>query len=130
MVNCAYPTFICADRQPASLFTRLLGIQANSSSRDQLDLDGSADTQRDSLDDWVEQMLILHRRYGMKLLGGCCGTDERYLSGIIEGLPKSGSRNPDRLCHYDTAFQGRRQNTSRRRVHSHVESGITTASDV
>ena len=86
MVNCAYPTFICADRQPTSLFTRLFGIQANSSSKDQLDLDGSSITQRDSLEDWVEQMLILHRRHGMKLLGGCCGTDERYLSGIVEGI--------------------------------------------
>ncbi len=86
MVNCAYPTFIRADRQPASLFTRLFGIQANSSSKDQWDLDGSSATQRDSLEDWVEQMLILHRRHGMKLLGGCCGTDDRYLAGITEGI--------------------------------------------
>jgi S-methylmethionine-dependent homocysteine/selenocysteine methylase len=84
MVNCAYPTFICAGRQPATLFTRLLGIQANSSSRDQLDLDGSSATQRDSLEDWVQQMMILHHRHGMKILGGCCGTDDSYLSGIIE----------------------------------------------
>jgi S-methylmethionine-dependent homocysteine/selenocysteine methylase len=90
MVNCAYPTFICADRQPASLFTRLLGIQANSSSRDQCDLDGSSTTQRDSLEDWVQQMLTLHR-HGMKLLGGCCGTDDRYLSGIVEKYNKDGS---------------------------------------
>lgn len=88
MVNCAYPTFICAGRQPASLFTRLIGIQANSSSRDQLDLDGSSATQRDSLEDWVQHMLILHREHGMKLLGGCCGTDDRYLSGIVEEIHK------------------------------------------
>lgn len=84
MVNCAYPTFICAGRQPSSLFTRLLGIQANSSSNDQLDLDGSECTRCDPLDDWVQQMLILHTRYGMKILGGCCGTDDRYLSGLME----------------------------------------------
>jgi homocysteine S-methyltransferase len=84
MVNCAYPTFICAHRQPASLFERLIGIQANSSSRDQLDLDGASETRRDSIEDWVQQMLILHRDYGMKLLGGCCGTDDRYLAGIVK----------------------------------------------
>jgi homocysteine S-methyltransferase len=92
MVNCAYPTFICAHRQPASLFERLIGIQANSSSRDQQDLDGESETRRDSLDDWVRQMLILHREYGMKLLGGCCGTDDRYLAGIVEGMTLSSQK--------------------------------------
>lgn len=85
MVNCAYPSFICAERQPTTLFNRLLGIQANSSSRDQLDLDGAQDTLRDSLEDWVEQMLRLHRQYKMKILGGCCGTDDRYLAAIVGG---------------------------------------------
>ncbi|MGD9209942.1 MAG: homocysteine S-methyltransferase family protein [Desulfobacteraceae bacterium] len=85
MVNCVYPTFICADRQPASLFDRLLGIQANSSSKDQQDLDGSDVTQRDSMEDWTEQMLKLHRNYRIKILGGCCGTDDQYLKMIVEG---------------------------------------------
>ena len=82
MVNCAYPSFICAHKQPTSLFKRLLGIQANSSSKDQLDLDGSAQTLSDSIEDWADQMLALHRKYNMKILGGCCGTDDRYLEKI------------------------------------------------
>ena len=82
MVNCAYPSFICANKQPTSLFQRLLGIQANSSSKDQLDLDGSTQTLSDSIEDWADQMLILHCKYDMKILGGCCGTDDRYLEKI------------------------------------------------
>jgi methionine synthase I (cobalamin-dependent) len=37
-------------------------------------------------------MLILHREYGMKLLGGCCGTDDRYLAGIVEGMTLSSQK--------------------------------------
>ena len=84
MVNCAHPTFICADQQPATLFERLLGIQANSSSKDQWKLDGSDATQRDSMEDWIREMRLLHDIYGMKILGGCCGTDDQYLRGIVE----------------------------------------------
>lgn len=85
MVNCSYPTFICADAQPPALFNRLLGIQANSSSKDQTELDGSAATLRDSMEEWIDEMLILHKKHGMKLMGGCCGTDDRYLAGIVHG---------------------------------------------
>ncbi len=83
MVNCSYPSFVCADRQPADLFERLLGIQANSSSKDHQALDGSDATQEDSIEDWVREMLRLHHVHGMKILGGCCGTDDRYLSRIV-----------------------------------------------
>lgn len=79
MVNCAYPTFIGAEAQPAELFQRLIGIQANASSKDHDQLDGAADLQQDTLSDWGECMLRLNRSFGMKILGGCCGTDDSYL---------------------------------------------------
>ena len=36
MVNCAYPTFLCAAKQPKALFNRLIGYLANASSLDHL----------------------------------------------------------------------------------------------
>ncbi|MBK1792811.1 homocysteine S-methyltransferase family protein [Persicirhabdus sediminis] len=87
-VNCAYPSFLqqaLADHQtenPSSpLSHRLIGMQANSSSLDQSQLDGAKQTQQDSLSDWGEQMLDLHRA-GLRVLGGCCGTTDAHLNYI------------------------------------------------
>ena len=84
MVNCVYPTFIRAERQPPGLFTRLIGIQANASSKDHTELDGAAELQQDPLSDWTTQMVRLNREFGVKILGGCCGTDDTYLRFLIE----------------------------------------------
>ena len=79
MVNCAHPSFLCAEQQPAELFDRLIGYQANASSLDHDQLDGSADLQIDSVAEWGDSMLELHRRYRIKILGGCCGTGPAHL---------------------------------------------------
>lgn len=84
MVNCVYPTFICAEKQPAELFERLIGIQANSSSLDHTQLDGASVLHQDDLQHWGENMLRLNTEYGIKILGGCCGTDDNYLQYLVD----------------------------------------------
>ena len=84
MVNCVYPTFICAERQPADLFERLIGIQANSSSLDHAHLEGASVLHQDDLQHWGENMLRLNTEYGIKILGGCCGTDDTYLQYLVD----------------------------------------------
>jgi len=86
MVNCVYPTFLQADDQVPELFQRLIGIQANASSKDHDQLDGSEKLQRDPLPDWSRHMGRLHKEHGVKILGGCCGTDHRYLRSLVESL--------------------------------------------
>jgi len=86
MVNCVYPTFIRADQQPPALFSRLIGIQANSSSKDHAQLDGAEALQQDPQSDWGREMLQLNKEYGVKILGGCCGTDHTYLRYLAESL--------------------------------------------
>lgn len=86
MVNCVYPTFLHAEHQGPEFFKRLIGIQANASSKDHDQLDGSEQLQQDPIADWGKNMLHLHRRYGVKILGGCCGTDHRYLRYLVESL--------------------------------------------
>ena len=83
MINCAYPTFLCADRQPLELFERLIGCQANASSLDHCDLDQAAELAAESVTDWSEAMRELHTRHGMRILGGCCGTDADYLRALV-----------------------------------------------
>ena len=88
MVNCVYPTFLCAETQPAALFQRLLGIQANSSSLDHSQLDGAAILHQDDLRHWGDNMLRLNSRFGVKILGGCCGTDNTYLQYLVDHRQK------------------------------------------
>jgi homocysteine S-methyltransferase len=86
MVNCVFPTFLLPKIQPAALFTRLIGIQANASSLDHEQLDGSIVLKQDALEDWGELMLALNRDYGVKILGGCCGTDDTYLRYLAKSV--------------------------------------------
>jgi homocysteine S-methyltransferase len=84
MVNCAHPSFLCASAQPPELFERLIGFQANASSLDHSELDGSSQLQADDIPSWGEEMLALHRRYGVKILGGCCGTGVEHLQYLAD----------------------------------------------
>ena len=85
MVNCAYPSFLCAADQPVVLFERLTGYLANASSLDHCDLEGAAELKGESVSDWGRAMFDLHRNYGVKILGGCCGTGSEHLRYIALG---------------------------------------------
>lgn len=82
MVNCSYPTFLCPELQPDSLFKRLIGFQANASSLDHCDLDDTMQLEADNLFEWRHLMIELNKQYGIKMLGGCCGTDSQHLEAI------------------------------------------------
>ncbi len=83
MVNCSYPTFLCADKQPVMLFKRLIGNSANASSLDHCELDGAEKLESESISEWGDAMLELNEKYGMKILGGCCGTDGEHLKYLV-----------------------------------------------
>jgi S-methylmethionine-dependent homocysteine/selenocysteine methylase len=79
MINCAYPSFLNASAQPPAVFERLTGYLANASSKDHCDLDGAQELLMESVSDWGELMLSLNKLHGVKILGGCCGTNEQHL---------------------------------------------------
>lgn len=83
-VNCAYPSFLNATNQPPEVFSRLIGYLANASSLDHCDLDECDTLQSNDISEWGNEMLKLHRTYGVKILGGCCGTNEEHLSYLTE----------------------------------------------
>ena len=68
------------------MFKRLIRYQANASSLDHTQLDGSENLQVDEISDWGDRMLELYREYGVKILGGCCGTNAAHLRYIVENL--------------------------------------------
>ena len=66
------------------IFARLIGYQANASALDHADLDGAEDLHMEKVSDWGDVMLALNREYGVKVLGGCCGTNEEHLRYISQ----------------------------------------------
>jgi len=66
--------------------SRLIGFQANASALDHADLDGSATIQVEEISDWGDEMIKLNRSYGVKILGGCCGTGARHLQYIVDNI--------------------------------------------
>lgn len=84
LVNCTHPRFLLASYQSGAL-NRLIGIQANGSSRNATQLDGAEKTFADPLDDWTRSMLALHSQHNVPILGGCCGTDHCHLGALAAG---------------------------------------------
>lgn len=83
MVNCAYPSFLCATTQAPQVFSRLVGYLANASSLDHCDLDGAEELLMESVSEWGGLMLELNRTHGVKVLGGCCGTNAEHLNYLV-----------------------------------------------
>ena len=83
LINCAYPTFLNAASQPSQLFERLIGYQGNASSLSHQELENAAELHVEPVDGWAREMAGLHLNHQMKLLGGCCGTDEAHLQAVV-----------------------------------------------
>ncbi len=86
MVNCAWPGFLGEEWLPESFHSRLIGFQANASSLDHSQLNGADQCLAEDAGDWAQHLYRLHLRYGLKLLGGCCGTGEEHLRALVKSI--------------------------------------------
>ncbi|MCU7938628.1 MAG: homocysteine S-methyltransferase family protein [gamma proteobacterium symbiont of Bathyaustriella thionipta] len=71
-------------KKPERLFERLIGYQANASSLDHCELDGAKALKTDEMTEWGRLMIELNNQYGVKILGGCCGTNGDHLRYLVE----------------------------------------------
>lgn len=85
-VNCSYPSFLNPNTLSEKLFERLIGIQANASSLSHNELEGSTELRSESVEEWGGLMTQLNRDFGLKILGGCCGTDGKHLEYLTENI--------------------------------------------
>ncbi len=86
MVNCAHPThFDTALPQGEAWARRIGGIRANSSTRSHAELDDATELDAGDPADLGARYRALRRQHpGLRMLGGCCGTDHRHLQAICE----------------------------------------------
>jgi len=87
MANCVHPTIVYAALlQPFNrtdlVQTRFLGIQANTSPLSYAELDGARDLFCSDPESFARDMLRLKEDMGLKILGGCCGTDHRHMEAV------------------------------------------------
>jgi homocysteine S-methyltransferase len=89
MLNCVHPDnarrAIYAGPNDASLVrSRLIGLQGNASRMSPEELDGRTELDADTPERWARAMLSLHDDFGIRILGGCCGTDNRHIARLVE----------------------------------------------
>ncbi len=91
MTNCVHPRILLeALAQPfnrtEAVRRRFLGIQANTSALPYAALDGAEDLKCSDPEDLAEGMLRLWDEHGLRVFGGCCGTDGRHMEAIAKKL--------------------------------------------
>jgi S-methylmethionine-dependent homocysteine/selenocysteine methylase len=89
--NCVHPTVLYeALSQPFNatdvVKARLWGIQANASRLTPEELDASAGLESSDAGRWAREMLRLRDDKGLRVFGGCCGTDGTHLEAIAGAL--------------------------------------------
>jgi homocysteine S-methyltransferase len=85
LVNCVHPTALEIALERAPLL-RLAGFQANTSRRGPRELDGLDQLDTEEPAAFADAMLRLHRRFGLRILGGCCGTGAAHIRALAARL--------------------------------------------
>lgn len=86
-VNCVHPTVFAAGMEQIALrrpgaIQRVLGLQGNTSTRSPEELEGRDQLDSQAPEEFARGMVRVHRRFGTRILGGCCGTDDRHIRAI------------------------------------------------
>ncbi len=96
MTNCVHPTNLrlaltseINNNHPQ--MARFSGIQANASILSPEELNNCGILKKDDFNTLIDEMLLLHHHFGLKILGGCCGTNDRFLDRLAGKI--SGSIN-------------------------------------
>lgn len=91
LTNCIHPdvlhkSFTNLKDEDNILRKRLFGIQANASNKSPEELDKLDNLDADSPANWAKGMVDLNKKYNLKILGGCCGTDARFITSVVNLL--------------------------------------------
>ena len=87
MVNCVHPapfrkTYMKATLRSPGIAERIIGLQANTSPRSPSELDGLPRLETEDPTILAESMIRLNEDFGLRVLGGCCGTDGRHIEEL------------------------------------------------
>lgn len=91
MINCAHPTHFEATLAAGGAWLeRLRGVRANASKRSHAELNEATDLDAgDPVELGNEYRVLLSRFPHIRILGGCCGTDDRHIACIGEACRRA-----------------------------------------
>ncbi len=70
----------------ANIAERVIGLHGNGSRRTPEELDESVRLDTDDPETFAEAMDSVRRTFAARILGGCCGTDERHIAAVARRL--------------------------------------------
>ncbi len=90
-VNCVHPSVLrealrSDERLRQLAGVRLLGFKANASHRPPEELEGLDHLEAEAPERLADEIVALRDEFGVKILGGCCGTDDRHIAVLAERL--------------------------------------------
>jgi homocysteine S-methyltransferase len=91
MINCTHASFarkaLLHQTNSSDLVReRMIGLLANTAALNPEELDNSATLVNEDPDAFGRSVAALHRDLGLKILGGCCGTDARHIRALAAQL--------------------------------------------
>jgi homocysteine S-methyltransferase len=88
LVNCVHPTVFerALDAHAPTLAARIVGLKANTSALRPEELDGSAELVTEPPDLLADHMARVQRRFGLAVVGGCCGTGTEHVRAIAQRM--------------------------------------------
>jgi S-methylmethionine-dependent homocysteine/selenocysteine methylase len=85
MVNCAHPTHVLPVLEGDGPWERVRGVRANASAKSHAELDEAEELDEGDPDDFAHLHRALRDRLpNVTVVGGCCGTDHRHVSGAVD----------------------------------------------
>jgi homocysteine S-methyltransferase len=90
---------------------RVAGLLANTAALEPEELDNSAGLVEEEPETFGRSVASLHRELGMKILGGCCGTDDRHIRCLARLLLRKAMAGADTICVRRQKTEDRSQNT-------------------
>lgn len=100
LVNCTHATFaraalLHAVNSSAYVRQRVMGLLANTAAIKPEDLNESSCLVEEEPETFGRSVAALHRELGLKILGGCCGTDDRHIRSLARHLVASAGKRSD-----------------------------------
>jgi homocysteine S-methyltransferase len=91
LINCTHVSFARAalvheSNSSPMVRQRIIGLLANTAALSPEELDGSAGLVEEDPDTFGQTVAGLGRELGLKILGGCCGTDDRHIMALASRL--------------------------------------------
>lgn len=91
MANCIHPHNLRLAlendiNKNEKLLSRIKGVQANASMLSPEELNNCNVLQKEDFDFMIEEMITLKTKFGFKILGGCCGTDEVFIDKLANSF--------------------------------------------